>query len=127
GQLDELDFPGAAVTCAISYARPLVLEEALQFGDHKHTPVDFIESSYEGFEDNSAIVDVSKETVSVGSRRLGYELRTKIKNISRMGDASRIVLDMKGLPVMASSFADEAIAKLVSCTEQMLSRSVFGS
>src|SRR5262249_6796902 len=78
GQLDPLGFPGTSVNCAISYARPLILEEALQFGGRKHTPVDFIETDYEGFENNAAILEIAKETVSVGSRRLGYELRRKI-------------------------------------------------
>lgn len=114
GRVVEQDFPGTSVTCAISYAQPLVLEEALKFeGRAVRAPMDMIEDDYEGFDDDVVPFEVAKETVSVGNRRLGYELRKKIENISRLGEISLILIDLKGLPVMASSFADEAIAKLV--------------
>lgn len=114
GQLLELAFHGTSVVCAISYAKPFALEQALKFKGRTHTPVDFMEMDYEGFEANSTIVAIANETVSVGSRRSGFELRTKIENIARMVDSPRIVLDFGDLPVLASSFADEAVAKLIA-------------
>ncbi len=114
GQQSELEFPGTSVVCAISYARPFALEQALTFKGRTHTPIDFMEQDYEGFEENKAVISLAAETISVGSRRSGFELRTKIENIARIADASRVVLDFANLPILSSSFADEAIAKLIA-------------
>jgi anti-anti-sigma regulatory factor len=113
GQMHELSFGCTSVACAMSYARPLVLEEALKFAGRSSAKVDFMELDYEGFEGNAAIVRVEKESISVGSRRSGAELRRKLENISRMSDSSTVIIDFSGLPVWSSSFADEALAKLI--------------
>ncbi|MGC7096738.1 STAS-like domain-containing protein [Amycolatopsis lurida] len=56
-------------------------------------------------------VSVIELEESLGSRKLGAEIRTRLENYLRAG-AQFVVLDFKGVGVVSSSFADEVLAKL---------------
>jgi hypothetical protein len=58
-------------------------------------------------------VSVSEIEESLGSRKLGSEIRTRLENYLNAG-AQFVVLDFKGVGVVSSSFADEVLAKLAS-------------
>ncbi len=49
----------------------------------------------------------------VGSRSHGREIRTRLQNYLAAG-AEHIVLDLAGIPIVSSSFADEVLGKLAS-------------
>ena len=72
---------------------------------------DFLET----IEDDEGLyrVSVSEIEESLGSRKLGAEIRTRLENYLRAG-AQFVVLDFKGVGVVSSSFADEVLAKLAS-------------
>ncbi len=70
---------------------------------------DFLES----IEDDEGVhrISVSEIEESLGSRKLGADIRTRLENYLRAG-AQFVVLDFKGVGVVSSSFADEVLAKL---------------
>jgi anti-sigma regulatory factor (Ser/Thr protein kinase) len=70
---------------------------------------DFLES----IEDDEGVhrIPVSDIEESLGSRKLGGEIRTRLENYLRAG-AQFVLLDFKNVGVVSSSFADEVLAKL---------------
>lgn len=71
---------------------------------------DFLET----IEDDEGIYRVSVSDIeeSLGSRKLGAEIRTRLENYLKAAGAQFVVLDFKGVGVVSSSFADEVLAKL---------------
>lgn len=69
----------------------------------------------EAIEDDEGVhrVSVSEIEESLGSRKLGAEIRTRLENYLNAG-AQFVVLDFKGVGVVSSSFADEVLAKLAT-------------
>lgn len=110
---DSLAFPGTSVQCNISYQRPLVLENALNFKGRPHRPFDYIDRRYEE-DENILKYQLSDEAVSLGSRGSGHEARTKLENLIARGtfDACEIICDQSR--IMSSSFADEFFVKLLA-------------
>jgi len=72
---------------------------------------DFLET----IEDDEGVhrVSVSEIEESLGSRKLGSEIRTRLENYLNAG-AQFVLLDFKGVGVVSSSFADEVLAKLAA-------------
>ncbi|WP_165604374.1 STAS-like domain-containing protein [Mycolicibacter sinensis] len=72
---------------------------------------DFLET----IEDDEGMyrISVSEIEESLGSRKLGSEIRTRLENYMSAG-AQYVTLDFKGVGVVSSSFADEVLAKLAS-------------
>ena len=70
---------------------------------------DFLES----IEDDEGIhrISVSDIEESLGSRKLGGDIRTRLENYLKAG-AQFVLLDFKNVGVVSSSFADEVLAKL---------------
>jgi len=70
---------------------------------------DFLES----IEDDEGIHRISVNDIeeSLGSRKLGADIRTRLENYLKAG-AQFVLLDFKNVGVVSSSFADEVIAKL---------------
>ena len=69
----------------------------------------------EAIEDDEGVhrVSVSEIEESLGPRKLGAEIRTRLENYLNAG-AKFVVLDFKGVGVVSSSFADEVLAKLAA-------------
>ena len=88
------------------------MEEALRFNGKKYTPVDFIEYKYESDEDGNILFLLKSECSSYGSRVAGKPVRTKLSNLLKMGGNGVIIIDLSDIPLMSSSFADEAFGKL---------------
>jgi len=109
---DHRFFPGTAVMAAISYARPLVLAEALRFRDRPWIPVDHIETTYEDQEDGVIMFPLATEAEALGSRRCAANVRTKLCNLIAMAQAKRAIIDMAEVPLLSSSFADEVFGKM---------------
>lgn len=84
---------------------------------------DFLESIED--DEGHHRVSVIELEESLGSRKLGAEIRTRLENYLRAG-AKFVVLDFKGVGVVSSSFADEVLAKLaLSMGELEFRRRVF--
>ncbi|AUG30834.1 hypothetical protein CXR34_16110 [Microbacterium hominis] len=56
-------------------------------------------------------IDATELEALVGSRQHGSEVRTRIRNYVTAG-AGQVVLDLRGIPLVSSSFADEVMGKL---------------
>lgn len=109
---EDQDGPGTSVDCSFSYARPLVLENALSFKTGSHIPLDLIDLKYEN-DDGDIYFKLSEETTSIGSRQAGFEVRRKLENIMSLSNINRVAIDCSGIPLMSSSFADEFFVKLM--------------
>ncbi|HYA38479.1 MAG TPA: STAS-like domain-containing protein [Candidatus Methylomirabilis sp.] len=109
---ERIPYCGTLVVATIDFSQPKLLEDALRIKGQKYRPIDFVESEYERNSDGKIIFLLSKETNSFGSRVAGKPIRTKLSNLLRMGETEKIYIDLEGIPIMSSSFADEAFGKL---------------
>lgn len=111
-------FPGTAVDCTFSYAKPMVLENALSFRNLKHNPVGLYEEKYES-DDQSLHFEITTEARSVGTREAGAEARTKIENLIKFSKPTSTIIDCRDAKTMSSSFADEFFVKLIQTAKSM--------
>ncbi|MGH7090554.1 MAG: STAS-like domain-containing protein, partial [Stellaceae bacterium] len=109
---EGVPFIGTLVVALINYDRPLALEEALRFRGKPHDPVDIIEMKYEDNDEGCALFPLVKEAEGFGSRAAGLPIRQKLKNLIHFCSGKKLVVDFSGVPIVSSSFADEAFAKL---------------
>ena len=109
---EKVPFEGTLVAAQIDFSVPHLLEEALQFGEKSHTPVDFVELHYENHNREEVLFFMKDETSSFGSRVAGAPVRNKLANLVRMCPGQRIAIDFSGVPLVSSSFADEVLGKL---------------
>jgi hypothetical protein len=114
GELDVV--PGTIVRAGINLSKPDVLAAALTFGGRLHTPHDFIEKYEENLEDNAGRIPfrMLDHTKYFGTRESGRQVRIKIENLLRMTSADGLTIDMNGVFLIASSFADELFGRLSS-------------
>lgn len=107
----NIPYSGTLIAATVDFSEPNLLEKALSFKEKKHIPVDYIETKYEEIGDNKIIFKLNREATSFGSRVSGKPIRTKLSNLLRMGEC-KVYIDFEGIPIISSSFADEAFAKL---------------
>ena len=109
---ESIPFDGTYIVATIDFSEPNLLGEALRFGGNKYNPVDYVETKYEGSDDGKIIFKLTEESASFGSRVSGKLIRTKLSNILHMTQNRKVCIDFEGIPIISSSFADEAFAKL---------------
>ncbi|MEM5474617.1 STAS-like domain-containing protein [Hoeflea sp. AS60] len=108
----DIPFVGTLIACRIGYANDVDLEEALVFSGKKHTPVDYIDTHFQMEEDGSIIFDLAEESEGFGSRAAGDPVRRKLLNILNFADAGKVIVDLDGVMLVSSSYADEVFGKL---------------
>lgn len=108
----NIPYAGTLVVATIDLTDPSLLEDALKFGGKPYTPVDYVETQYENQEGKTICFILSEECQAFGSRVSGRPLRQKLHNILKISASSKIEIDFDGVPVVSSSFADEAFGKL---------------
>ncbi len=108
----KIPYGGTTVVATIDFSEPKLLEEALRFGGKKYQPLDSVETKYEIYDDGRLYFLLSSESSSYGSRVAGKPVRNKLSNLLKMGGSQKVIIDMKGIPLISSSFADEAFGKL---------------
>jgi hypothetical protein len=108
----HIPYAGTLVVATIDFSDPSLLEDALSFGGSVHQPSDYVETHYEGDEGESIRFVLTEECPAFGSRVSGRPLRQKLHNVICMSGAAQIIVDFDGVPVVSSSFADEAFGKL---------------
>lgn len=113
-QIERRDIPfvGTLIACRIGYAANIDLEDALVFGGKKHTPVDYIETHFQANKDGLIVFDLAKESEGFGSRAAGDPVRRKLLNLLNVIDIGKIVVDLDGVMLVSSSYADEVFGKL---------------
>lgn len=109
---EAIPYSGTLVVATIDFTEPKLLEEALRFKGQKYAPVDYVELEYEANTDGNIHFLMKDESPSFGSRVAGKPIRTKLSNLLSMGGEGKIVIDLADVPLMSSSFADEAFGKL---------------
>ncbi len=109
---EHIPYSGTLVVATIDFSKPNLLEEALRFGGKKYSPVDFVETEYERNEDGEILFRLEDESQSFGSRVAGKPVRTRLTNLMRMHSGEKIYIDFSNVPIVSSSFADEAFAKI---------------
>ena len=122
---ERIPYGGTMVEATIDFTQQGLLEKALNFKGKEHSPIDFVEVEYEKNEDGSIHFIVEQEAQSFGSRVSGKPVRTKLSNLEQMISDSQIVVDLKNIPIMSSSFADEAFGKLFMQTGALTFMSKF--
>jgi hypothetical protein len=106
-------FAGTAVICEISCNDERLIEEALRFKGQTYEPaLDYLESRYESPHADIFKFEVRSQQEGFGSRNSGRVVRTKLANLLRAEPNNTLEIDFSGVPLVTSSFADEAIAKL---------------
>jgi anti-sigma regulatory factor (Ser/Thr protein kinase) len=108
---DYIGIPGTLVVCGIDYTKPFLLEEALNFKNRGFVPVDMIDLKYETTDDGTIVFNLKNETPSLGSRHAGTPVRNRLKNLIALSE-KRVAVDLEGIHLISSSFADETFGKL---------------
>ena len=111
-QKEQIPYKGTLVSSTIDFSEPELLGEALRFGGKKHSPVDFVDTEYDRNGDGRIVFRLLDEAPSFGSRVSGRPVRTKLMNLMNMHTTERIQIDFANVPIVSSSFADEAFGKL---------------
>lgn len=108
-------FPGTVVLVRIDCGKEGLLEQALRFGDVPHDPpFDYIERKFENEIEGEMTFVLKSEANSVGSREAGKSVKKKITNLLSMNPGSKLRVDLAGVPIISSSFADEVFGRLFS-------------
>jgi len=107
--LDKEHHQSTLVDWQLDCSRRVRIDEAL--GSVRPQGGEFLES----IEDDQGVhrILVSEIEESLGSRKLGSEVRMRLTNYLDAG-ARFVMLDFKGVGVVSSSFADEVLAKLAA-------------
>lgn len=109
---ETTSYEGSLVVACMDCSNPSALGEALRFKGEKHNTWGYVDMHYEPDVVNDIVLILKDEARSFGSRAAGYPVRVKIKNLIHMRPEARIIVDMNGIPMMSSSFADEVFGKL---------------
>jgi len=106
-------YQGTIVCGQIKIIEDFSISEALDFdGTNSYIPVNIVEMQYEMDDKDCLILTMKHESTGFGSRKSGFQIRTKIKNIMNAKPNYPLVIDWAGVPVISSSFADELLGKL---------------
>jgi anti-anti-sigma regulatory factor len=105
-------FEGTIVDLQIVKNPSFKVSEALGFTGMIGGLYDVIEAKYESETGNEFMIKMASETTGFGSRESGRQIRTKCLNLLEADKTQMLILDWVGVPVISSSFADEAIGKL---------------
>jgi anti-sigma regulatory factor (Ser/Thr protein kinase)/anti-anti-sigma regulatory factor len=109
---EVIPYSGTLVSATIDFSVPHLLENALKFDGKKYKPNDYVENHYETGGEGEICINLLNEAESFGSRVAGTPIRIKIKNMIRIEDVNQIIIDLDGISLISSSFADEVFAKL---------------
>ncbi|WP_295968870.1 STAS-like domain-containing protein [uncultured Xanthomonas sp.] len=107
-----IPYSGTFVVATVDFSDPELLAQALRFKGKVYAPVDYVELNYESDTAGNIIFRMIDECHSFGSRVSGKPVRLKLFNLLRMSNGNKVVVDFDGVPLLSSSFADEAIGKL---------------
>jgi hypothetical protein len=108
----SIPYSGTLVVATIDFSDPKLLEQALKFKGVTYTPVDYIDTKYTFNVSGDIHFKLIEECSSFGSRVSGKPVRNKLMNLARISGTGVVWVDFAHVPLVSSSFADEAFAKL---------------
>ncbi|MBL7809904.1 MAG: STAS-like domain-containing protein [Saprospiraceae bacterium] len=95
----------------LNYKKPISLGEALQTTGRTYPPVNYRIENLEN-ESGEIIFLLKEKSSGFGTRKAGQKMRNEVLNIHHETGQS-VVIDFDGIALVASSFADEFLGKLV--------------
>lgn len=110
----EKSYLGTIVDVQFPFRRAINLAQILADATNTpdYSPVDFFDRHYTSEDGRFSVVRMSEETAGFGSRRAGFQIHTKCKNLLNVDSGCRLRIDWDGIQMIASSYADEFIGKL---------------
>lgn len=105
-------FKGTSVSGQILMSDSFSIGKALQFGGEEFVPLNIIDLKYEDQNEDALIINIANESIGVGTRSSGKQLRIFALNLMASKPEFTIVINWDNIPVISSSFADEFIGKL---------------
>jgi anti-sigma regulatory factor (Ser/Thr protein kinase) len=105
-------YHGTVVSANIRRTADERMREALGLTATLHGSFDHIDAAYTTADGDALVLRLATETAGVGSRHSGREIRTKCINLLNADPVKPLILDWSGVPVIASSFADELVGYL---------------
>lgn len=108
----NIPYAGTLVVATIDFSDPKLLANALKFGGKTYAYCDYVETKYEDDDKDELTFVLKDESPSFGSRVSGKPVQRKLQNLLKMRPDLVIKVDFDGLPIISSSFADEAFGKL---------------
>ncbi len=105
-------FPGTVVMMEMATDSEFEIQEALALDGAPQVAIaDIVDLRYTS-DVGELVLRVCDDALGVGTRHAGVELRQKCRNLLNAEPGKRLVLDWTGVPLISSSFADEAVGKL---------------
>lgn len=108
----NIPFDGTVISARIGYGDKFDLSKALTFGGKEHVPTDYVDTHFEQDAEGNIRFSLKNECTGFGSRALGDPVRRKLINLIRMSEAGRLQVDLEGVMLVSSSYADEVFGKL---------------
>lgn len=105
-------FDGTLVSATLGMQGDFHLADALEFNGKPYHAIDIIETQYEVQEGGALLLRMRDETTGFGTRQSGRQIRTKCLNLLAASPSVPLIIDWTGVPLVSSSFADEAIGKI---------------
>jgi anti-sigma regulatory factor (Ser/Thr protein kinase) len=107
------NYKGTSVSGNIRLNKSFSISKALDFGGpFPYTPYNVIDAYYEKEDSDCLGLSMKNETTGLGTRKSGKQLHTKTLNLIESKNGYPVIIDWEGVPVVASSFADEFMGKL---------------
>jgi hypothetical protein len=100
------------VAAEIGISPDFQVADALVFEGHHHDPQGMFETTYADERGDGLLLRLHEQTTGFGTRIAGRQIRTICLNLMNAEPAARLTLDWAGIPLISSSFADEAIGRL---------------
>jgi anti-sigma regulatory factor (Ser/Thr protein kinase) len=110
-QNQGIPYSGTVIIATIDFSDPQLLEEALKFKGVKYEPIGVVDLKYMLNPAGDVHFKLAEESTSFGSRVSGKPVQNKLLNLIRMSDGV-VCVDFENVPLLSSSFADEAFGKL---------------
>ncbi len=107
-----IPFNGTVVVAKIGYSDRFDLSQALVFSGRIHVPTDYIETHFNEDGAGNIIFVLGNESHGFGSRTAGDPVRRKLINVVSCLDNGRVMVDLSGVNLLSSSYADEVFGKL---------------
>ena len=106
-----MKFPGTTVMLELSTEAQFDFGEALGLDASTQPILDLVDLRYAPG-GGDLVIKVIDESLGVGTRHAGAELRRKSLNLLAAEPGKRLIFDWTGIGLVSSSFADEAVGKL---------------
>jgi anti-sigma regulatory factor (Ser/Thr protein kinase) len=116
----ENTFFGTCVSGNIRMRTDFSIADALNFTPFPYEPYTVVDAQYELAHEDALRVIMKAESGGTGTRQAGKEMRYKLLNLMEAKPNYPLYVDWEGIPVIASSFADECMGKLYTTVGQEL-------